>query len=754
MLFFQTTALLRGIATSTLEIFIPRLDRLAYDANQRVLAEGEPGDCLYLVLNGRLRAVTHRPDGSEALLNEIGVGETVGEIALLTGEPRTASVYASQPSTLLRMSRAQLDWLRERDSAAAEAITRAIVERLQRSQLNLALHASKLFEGLPEPVLQAIRSKLELRLLRGGETLVRQGEESDALYIAVNGRLRVVQEQEDGRTRTLYELRRGQSVGEIGIITGGPRIATVVAIRDSLVARLTRADFDQLLAAYPAVMLQQFAAPVLRVLGQQSAGVRSPGAVATIAVIPIGRAGALAEFATQLAEALAAAGPTLRLSSADLDTLIGLPGAAQIPGDAPTSLSLVRWLNEQEVSYSYVVYQADPAASHWTERCLRQADRVVLVADAGDDPALSALELALLRPEAAGHAAQRCLVLVHDPATGRPSGTRAWLEPRSVSAHYHIRRGDPSDMARLARLLTGRGVGVVLSGGGAPGFGHIGALRALREAGVPIDLIGGTSQGGVMACQYAMGWDDATTMAKNRAAVRHRFDYTFPITALMAGAEMTDAMREMFEDTQLEDLWLPCYCVSVNLSRAALAVHERGPVWKYTRATTSIPGVLPPVIDGGEMLVDGGLLNNLPTDIMRQREDCGAVIAIDANSGIGSVRDQRPPYETSLSGWRVLWQRLNPFAAKPRVPTMGNIMVRIAALNDAMHVKTSRGLADVYMRLTIGKYGLLEFRALEAIVAAGYQTASAHLAAIKDDPAFQALAGGSGTARNGDELWQ
>lgn len=741
--FLRSTRLFAGVAEPVVRALMPQLEPVAYAAGEQVLAEGEPGDCLYLVRAGRLRAVARGPDGVEALLNEVEVGESIGEIAVLTGEPRTASVYAAAPSELLRLSRAQIAQIGRRHPEAADAITRAIIARLERSQLNLALLQSRLFAGLPEPILQELRAALELRLLRGGETLVRQGEASDALYVLINGRLRVVREQAGGGAASLFDLQRGQSVGELGMLTGDARTATVVAVRDSLVARLPRAAFDRLLAAHPEEMLRQFAAPVIRALGEQGGARRATGAVATIAVVPIGRWAPPEGFAEQLAAALGAAGPTMHLSSARLDGLLGRAGAAQTPPDAPASFSLVRWLNEQEAGHSYVVYEADPSASQWTERCLRQADRVLLVADAGDEPTPGPLEQALLGRGGGPHSAGRSLVLLHRPATARPIGTRAWLEGRQLGAHYHIRQGSAPDMARLARLLTGRGVGVVLGGGGAPGFGHVGALRALREAGVPIDLLGGTSQGAVMACQHAMGWDDATTMARNRAAIRHRFDYTFPVTALMAGAEMTAAMREMFGETRLEDLWTPCFCLTANLSRGALTVHERGPIWKYARATTSIPAILPPVVDDGELLVDGGLLNNLPTDIMRRRDDCGVVIAIDTNSGARGRRDSHQPiaYDTALSGWSVLWRRLNPFAPSPRVPTLDSIMVQVAMLNDAQQVQSNRSLADFYLRLQVGAYGLLEFRALEAIVEAGYNSARAYLDGLADGPAFQQVVG-------------
>jgi len=236
-----------------------------------------------------------------------------------------------------------------------------------------------------------------------------------------------------------------------------------------------------------------------------------------------------------------------------------------------------------------------------------------------------------------------------------------------------------------------------------------------------------------------MGWDDATIMAKNHTAIGHRFDYTFPITALMAGAEMTAVVQEMFGDAQIEDMWIPCFCITTNLSRSTMVVHERGPAWKYTRATTSIPGLLPPVIDDGDMLVDGGLLNNLPTDVMRRHSDCGAVFASDAAGALGSGRTRNSAYETNISGWKVLWRRLNPFAAPLKVPTIGQIMMRVAIINDAQHMRTARGLADYYMRLDLGSYGMLEFSALDQIVESGYRSAQAIIATWQEDEMFRAL---------------
>jgi predicted acylesterase/phospholipase RssA len=452
---------------------------------------------------------------------------------------------------------------------------------------------------------------------------------------------------------------------------------------------------------------------VIQVLQDQINDPRRPqNEPATIAVVPLDDGAPARELARELATALAASGPTLHLD------------ASRMPPGEPGAVEIVRWLSEQEAAHRYVVYEADHDASPWSERCVRQADRILLVAEAGGTPEPGRVERALL-PDGDGRiAAKRILVLLHPRETERPSGTARWLSARRLDGHYHVRRDRSEDFARLARLVTGHGVGLVMSGGGATGFAHLGAFRALREAGIPIDLVGGTSQGGLMACQIAMGWDDATIMAKNHAAIRHKFDYTFPVTALMAGASMTDVVQEMFGDAQLEDMWIPCYCVTANLSRAAMVVHDRGPVWKYARATTSIPGLLPPVMEDGEMLVDGGVLNHLPTDVMRARGDCGKVVACDAAAMLGVARPStEPAYETSLSGWKVLRRRLTPFASRMAVPTIAQIMMRVAVFGAAQRVEAARELADFCIRLDLSGYGLLEFGRLDAIVEAGYRSA-------------------------------
>jgi predicted acylesterase/phospholipase RssA len=334
---------------------------------------------------------------------------------------------------------------------------------------------------------------------------------------------------------------------------------------------------------------------------------------------------------------------------------------------------LLGWLDGAERDHRFVVYRADAKDTEWTRRCVRQADRVFLVGSAGGDGAVGRAEVAAQETRA-----QVELVLLHRDYSSPPTGTAAWLESRAVAAHHHVSLDGCDDFDRLARRLAGRSVGVVLGGGGARGMVHLGVMKALEEAGMPVDAIGGTSIGAILGAGWAQGWDHEARLEKAVCAfvrTRRLVGFTFPAVALSSGKKISQLLRaeDHLGERRIEDLWRPFFCVSANLSTAQAVVHDRGPTWWAVRASASLPGVLPPVCDGHEVLVDGGVVENLPVDIMRARLE-GAVIAVD----VGREVDLRvaEPFDPTLSGWRVLGRRLNPFRPRLDVPTLVDVMLR------------------------------------------------------------------------------
>lgn len=565
-------------------------------------------------------------------------------------------------------------------------------------------------------MLAEIETACEWQELSSGSTLFRQGDPGACLYALVSGRVSIHAES-DGEDRVLGEVGRGETLGEMALLTGEPRTATVVAIRDSVLVRLDRDAFDHLLDRHPRMALGLSRALVLRL--RDRTAVRSSGrrAGANIAVVPAGRgAPATASFTQQLVRALEAIGTVAHVSRARFERE-GSGAGTDADASSPHPDELVAWLDNQEVEHAFVVYETDPDASPWTRRCLRQADVVVCVADATGDVGLGDIEAELLYPEDSQDGARRILVLVHSAETERPSGTSRWLAERPVSCHQHVRAGSSTDLARLARVLTGTAVGLVLGGGAARGFAHVGTFRALCEAGVPIDWVGGASIGSAMGALIALGHDPETMQHLCRRVFVDENplgDYTLPLISLVRGRRLARQLDEYF-GLDIEDLWLPFFCVSTDVSDAGVLVHERGSLAKAVRASVALPGVLPPAVSGDHLLIDGGILNNLPVDVMRTKP-VGPVIAVDLHV----QKDYTLDYRELPSPWRLLWARLLPFTGRIRAPGILTLMMKAMEVGSVLHARSMRGRVDLWLNPPVGGFGILDMGAFEKIAELGY----------------------------------
>jgi NTE family protein/lysophospholipid hydrolase len=588
------------------------------------------------------------------------------------------------------------------------------------------LSASTLFGMLDEAPLRDLEAELQPVRLSGGEALFRQGDPGDCLYIVTHGRLRVSIARGDAE-HVVGEVSRGESVGEMALLTGESRSATVRAIRDTELLRLSQAGFDRLVEKHPQTM-RQLARLIVQRLRQTIQVERAVNTLATVAVVPAGPDVPLSDFACRLAAALATIGPTLHLSSRRCDRVLGAGAAQASPGEAGDS-TLVSWLNEQETKYQFVIYEADPTPSPWTGRCSRQADRCLVVGCAEAEPQRGEIGAELLRLNPHETPVHRELVLLHRSLSSQLSRTREWRGMWNVDTHHHVRLPSTADFARLARLLTGRAVGLVLGGGGARGFAHIGVIRALKEAGIPIDLIGGTSMGAVIAAQYALGWDHEAMLSLNRKGwieSRPLTDYTLPVTSLITGRKVLAMLAMMFGDTRIEDLWLPYFCVSSNLTLAEVMVHREGALKKWVAASIAVPGIGPPLCDQGNLLVDGGVLNNLPADVMRTLS-AGPVIAVDVNLRLGLATSPLSPDD--LSAWQLLLGRLSPFAQKYSAPGIFDILLRTATLNSVRSAEHTKRQVALYIRPAVEQVGTFEWKALDHIVEIGYRSAQQQIAA-------------------------
>lgn len=561
-----------------------------------------------------------------------------------------------------------------------------------------------LFSNLPGETLSELATQAERVTLRGGEVLFEQDDPSDALYILYWGRLAAWRCNADGERRTLGHIAPGGYVGETGLLLEQPRTASVIALRDSELLRWSKDGFEQLMAQYPRSMLRL----AREALARYAETVNRPAQARCFCVLPGVEGVDAAGFAARLADALDHLGE-VRIVSAEQARDYG-------PG----------WFAKLEQETGGVVYvgNMDPV---WRDRCVRQSDVVLVLVEAAADPA-SVMAI----PAAVSEHTPLHLVLLQHQAPPY-YGTRCWLEAFArITLHHHVRAHE--DLARVTRLLGGGAVGLVLSGGGARGFAHVGVLRALREAGVEIDYVAGCSAGAVIAAGIAADWNDAQLVAALRAGFvddNPLSDVTLPLVAIHSGRKASTLLRRAFGQLDIEDLPLPFFCVSSDLTNGVLHVHDRGRVWLALRASTAIPGVVPPLFHNHRVLVDGGVLDNLPVAEMRRRLG-GEIIAVDVG---GNYRIETDLEEAALPSW---WRQILLQWRKRRYPSIAQLMWRAVMVNSDATSARQRRQSSLLLKPDLSGTDLFDWQQFDHIMQLGYEHALQHMGAIQSMFASQA----------------
>ncbi|OWK50472.1 Patatin-like phospholipase domain-containing protein 7 [Lonchura striata] len=718
------------------------LDWMEVEAGRAVYRQGDKSDCTYIVLNGRLRSVLRMDDGKKHLTGEYGRGDLIGVEGgggvldglgcvccssalfaglLMQGEKGRSETEVSLPVEFLQeITRTVLSGEKDPDSQG---------DFLKGHQLLLAL--------LMGNSNNCISSKLNL------ENSIKYLSSSSWVVLSIS----------------VLEV-------QVEALTHQPRATTVHAVRDSELAKLPEGALISIKRKFPQVVTRLIHLLGEKILGSLQQGGHPLGLhsssskwdagnpasnLSTVAIMPVSEEVPLTAFTLELKHALSAVGVVMLQRARGFTWGVGSMQDEQVLYFGSIhEYRLTSWLGQQEDIHRIVLYQADSTLTPWTQRCIRQADCILIVGLGDQEPSVGELERML---ENTAVRAQKQLILLHKEDGPLPSRTVEWLNMRSwCSAHLHIhcprrvfsKRSLPklvemyervfqkapdrhSDFSRLARVLTGNAIALVLGGGGARGCSQVGVIRALIEAGIPVDMIGGTSIGAFMSALYAeeRSYNQMRIKARQWAMVMNSvfktiLDLTYPITSMFSGAAFNNSINNIFKDKQIEDLWIPYFTITTDITASAMRVHRDGSLWRYVRASMSLSGYMPPLCDpkDGHLLMDGGYINNLPADVARSM-GAKVVIAIDVGS-----RDETDltNYGDCLSGWWLLWKRWNPLAEKVKVLNMAEIQTRLAyvcCVRQLEMVKNSDYCE--YIRPPIDRYGTLDFGKFDEICEVGYQ---------------------------------
>lgn len=712
-LFLSQCDLFSAVPPPVLTQAAAAMKALRFADGSTLMKEGDEGASLYLLMQGSVRLETrlHKNRGSGKVVEAPAI---IGELACVTGLPRSASVISVGPVLVAELQRGDLDGLMSRFPIEMESFSSAVRHRLEIYQLEAAAEASAFLQGMSAPLRDAFLSRLTIVPCASGGVLIAEGDAGEDLYLVVSGRFRVT--ARNAGQQAIAELGQGDTIGELSLMSGDHRSATVVALRDSLVGRLSKPHFRELIQAYPLETMSAFS----KLLATRSPAVaedrlRTPPAK-TMAVLALNTGVDIAAFAGRFASALEPFGSVLTL---DGEVLTG-----RSSGLASES-RLVEWLNDQENNQRHVLYQADHDASGWTRRCIGQADKLYLLVEADSHTAESAHRLAALYPAQLPQAAKVLeLVLLHRSGQSYPARTRAWRAAfPMVQTHHHVRLDREDDFQRLARHANERCVGLTLGGGFALGIAHVGVVRALRELKVPIDCVGGTSMGAVIAAECAMefAYEPMLDVIVRGCADSLKGDFTFPLVAFLSGAKLGRTLGAYLEHLDVEDFWLPYFSISASLRHAAMRVHTDGDALRSVLASCRAPGMFPPLPWGDDLLVDGGLVNNVPSDVMRKLVGRGTVIAVDVSPSEDVLSEGGDGL--AVSGWKRARARWGAPANAAEQLTLFDVLGRIVRFGGVNRAQGIRGETDLYLVPPTGNFKALDFARGREIAEAAYGAA-------------------------------
>ncbi|KAJ3022388.1 UNVERIFIED_CONTAM: phosphatidylcholine and lysophosphatidylcholine phospholipase [Siphonaria sp. JEL0065] len=794
------------------------------ERGELLVKEGERVPGLWFVIDGILEAsVKEVKKGKRKSVFLVEPGNIAGYLSSVTAHPSLVTIKAKTDTQVGFISKAAVEKYVERHPNILLTLAKRLEAQISplAYQVDFALDWGHVNAG---QVLyrQGDQSNSIFIVLAGRLRSIGEQVDSDSPQ---RNYLADAPSKPNSKFEIYGEIGPGESIGELEVLTESRRPSTVHAIRDTEIAIVPKTLFNALAIRYPEMTIQ-----ISRMLAARSQGLAistvgsnnvlsmnpfgsgneldealgtligggapNPALAAassakkqsgsgvesaknnynlkTVGILPVNSMVPLAQFAERLKQGLELVGASVALLNNS--AVVGKMGKHVF--STIGRLKLMSWLGEQEDTHRLVLYVADGGiGSQWTQRCIRQADCILLVGLGDEDPAIGEYERLVLSLKTT---ARKELVLLHNERYCAPGSTAAWLKSRLwIHAHHHVQMplsspqifrqgfkvrkrtshhlfdeleahfqrfysratsrlrnsevrqatnshtGIRSDFARLARRLLNKSIGLALGGGSARGIAHVGVLRALEEAGIPIDMIGGTSMGSFVSGLYARESNHVSIYARAKGFAGQLsskwtqfLDLTYPLTSLFTGHELNLAIWKCFDDTQIEDCWIPFFAVTVNITDSTMEVHQSGYMWRYIRASMSLAGYFPPLCEDGKMLVDGGYLNLVPVDIIVNK---GADVAIAVDVSLGN--DTSPvTYGDSLSGWWLMLARLVPglTAGYGRIPLLADIQDRLTFVGSVDRLEKAKK-GEFYLCPPVANFDGGDFDSYPEIYRIGYR---------------------------------
>lgn len=603
---------------------------------------------------------------------------------------------------------------------------------IQDQQIDIAsiLNQLEVINSLSPEKKKILLENVTLLQLDNQEILMRKGDEADCLYIVYSGRLAAFTDNDNWEKSIVGYIRHSEVIGELALISNLPRQSGVIALRKSFLLKIPNHIIKEFMLSEPQLTLK-ISALITERMNRMLVGKPTVnfGNLQIIAVFSAGQSTIDQAFIDTFLPEIKRLRDCIELDKNSFDKSMS-EQLSFLKNELNQNLNRSRFLAKIENEHPLIILHCDESLSDWTLFCLNNADSFFYIAEENADRSLNVIEQYIEKKQNFFSQMDKKLVCIHPAPNIFIKNTSSWLNERKISSIHHLCLADAKTLQRFARILTNKSIALILSGGGLLGMAHIGVIRALRESGIEIDAIAGVSCGALISALYALYRDDTLVANKIDHLIKRRKKFRFlmwqiPIISLLKPYYSKKIFYELFQDFQIEDLWIPFCCVACNLSTTEDASFDRGSLADAVLASNSLPGILSPMLINGELFVDGGVINTMPVDVMKERLG-GITIAVNVSQKREIEVDSH--YQRFPSTWDIILNGINPFKRGSHVPLIHEIIGRTIIIGNKRKLAQVKAMTDYLIEPDFNPLGRINHQKIGQLIELGYQQA---LTAIK-----------------------
>ena len=688
-----------------------------YEPNTTIYFKNEKVEKFLIINSGSCKLINDEKD----IIRELSQNDFFGLISLFTNSSKNYNLITNCKTQIIELNKNDLVKLTSKYPKIKGDLLQVVNKQIFNPEINSAIN--KIAQGVDSKTIEELKKDLSWKTLDEEEILFNQGDNGDSCYIVMSGRVEAIVNYGEDNEKILGELKKGDVIGDMALITGEKRSATIKAAKLSRLIYISKKSFDDVMYNNPKALMEVSKALINRLKYKNTNEKINKNII-------VGIVSLLDNKGTQ--EFYDLFSTNLKL----FGTVENLTELTSNLNNNEDSLDFEILLENMISNNDFLLLHSnDTSDVEWKKNIAKYSDQIIVIGKPNDLKKISENEKKIFNNYSNINLEKIWFILNHDKNVTTPSNTNQIIKLRKGIRTFHIKDNNESDIKRIVRFITKQTIGLTLGGGGAKGFAHFGIYKAMHELNIPIDIIGGTSAGSIVASQIALGHNFEEIINKNQNvnSLKMFKEYGIPYISLIKSNKIVKASKISAEGRNIEDLWIPFFAPATDLTNSKLIIFDKGPLWEAIRSSGALPGIVLPHFINGDIIVDGGLMNNLPVDIMRKKY--GGKIICSSCSLDKSMKTSLDGIPNQLRLLITKFFNKSKFERKYKyVPTITDIIFKTSVVASTSQINSNIKMSDLFLELPTSKFGLTEFNddAMMKMIEIGYQYSKPQLEKFKD----------------------